>query len=235
MSSILEKIVVIGFPPDQYYREETQKNQIVLHHTCSGKGAKGDINWWLTDKRRIATHIIIDWKGTPYQLFSSRYHAHHIGVTRKFLQKEGFTDWNTRNVELNKHSIGIEIDSWGGLVKKDNKWYPAKWDRLKRKHVANTRISFIPNKRVEKYPNGYRGFYGFEKYTKEQIDTLKQLLLYWNEKYYIPLNYHKDMWDVNLDAIAGLNGIWSHTSYRSDKSDIQPQKELIEMLKGLKK
>ena len=58
--NILEKIVVLGFPPDQYYREATSKNQIILHHTVSGRGVKGDWNWWLTDKRRIATHIIID-------------------------------------------------------------------------------------------------------------------------------------------------------------------------------
>jgi len=231
MSKILEKIVVLGFPPDQYYREVTPKNQIILHHTVSSRGVKGDYNWWLTDKRRIATCMILHHDGTPYQLFSSRFFGHHIGCKSSFLKAEGFVDYRTRNLALNKHSIGIEIDSWGGLVEKNGKWHPAKWDNIKRKMVANTRIKAIEN--VTLYPNGYRGFFGFESYTDEQIETVKELLLYWKKKYNIPLIYHEDMWDVSLMALAGESGIWSHTSFRRDKSDVHPQKSLIEMLKSL--
>lgn len=230
--SILEKIVVVGFPPDQYYREVTPKNQIVLHHTVSGRGAKGDINWWLTDKRRIATHIIIDYKGVPYQCYSSRFWGHHLGIKMKFLQDEEFNDWSTRNVKLNKHSIGIEIDAWGGLLQKDEEWYAAKWDKIRRKNVPNLKTK-IPIERVQLYPEGYRGFYAFEKYTDEQIETVKELLLYWKKKYKIPLSYNPNMWRVNKQALSGESGVWSHTSFRQDKSDVHPQPELVEMLKSL--
>jgi hypothetical protein len=41
------------------------------------------------------------------------------------------------------------------------------------------------------------------------------------------------MWDLNDDALNGKNGIFTHVSYRADKSDMHPQPELVEMLKGL--
>ncbi len=62
---------------------------------------------------------------------------------------------------------------------------------------------------------------------------MRQLLVYWGERYEIPLTYNEDMWDVSDRALAGQDGVWSHTSYRSDKSDIHPQPEMIAMLKAL--
>ena len=41
------------------------------------------------------------------------------------------------------------------------------------------------------------------------------------------------MWDVSKNALTGKPGVWSHTSYRFDKSDIHPQQEVIDMLKSL--
>jgi len=234
MNDILEKIVSVGFPPNQYYRKITNKKQIVLHHCVSGKGVTGDIDWWIQTPEKVAAHIIIDRWGTPFQTYSSRYFAHHLGVKQKTLRQEGFLDYRTRNLKLNKASIAIEIDSWGPLIKENNFWYPVKWSKWSKKYVARINLKSIPKHKIEFYPNGFREFYAFEKYTNAQIETLKQLLLYWNKKYYIPLTYNEKMFEYNLDAIAGIPGIWSHVSYRRDKSDCHPQLELINMLKSLK-
>ena len=233
MNNILEKIITVGFPPNQYYREVTSKNQIVLHHTVSGRGVKGDINWWVSDPKRIATHMIIGHDGTPYQLYSSLFWGHHIGVKSSFLKQEEFADYRSRNVALNKHSIGIEIDSWGPVMQKDSKWYPVKWSTMSQKYVPNTSMRFVQKDRVQIYSDKYRGFYAYEKYTDAQIETVKDLLIYWKKKYNIPLKYNEKMWDVSRDALSGISGVWSHTSYRHDKSDVSPQPELIEMLKSL--
>jgi len=45
--------------------------------------------------------------------------------------------------------------------------------------------------------------------------------------------YNGNMWDVNEDALNGEPGVWTHVSYRSDKSDCHPQPELIDVLKSL--
>ena len=81
----------------------------------------------------------------------------------------------------------------------------------------------------------YRGYKYYEKYTDKQIAALKDVLEYLTKKYDIPFEYKEDMWDVSKDALNGVSGIYSHTSYRADKSDCHPQPELISMIKGEKK
>ena len=213
-----EEIIQVDFPEDRFFKEQTTKKQIVLHHTVSGSGAAGDINWWKQNPQRIATAVIIEWNGDIYQLFSSRYWAHHLGTRA------------ANNRALNMGSIGIEIDAWGGLVKYNRKWYPALWDG--KKHVANTKIT--PIKNVQTYCDAYRGFYGYEKYTDEQIESVRKLLVYWGDVHNIPLDYNETMFEVSSAALSGTPGVWSHTSFRADKSDVHPQPELIEMLKLLK-
>ena len=84
------------------------------------------------------------------------------------------------------------------------------------------------------YKGGFRGFNYFEAYTNEQISACETLIKYLSEKYSIQVNYNEDMWNVSSNALKGESGIWSHVSYRSDKSDCHPQTTLIEMIKNLK-
>jgi hypothetical protein len=129
-------------------------------------------------------------------------------------------------------SIGIEIDAWGGLMRSNRQWYPAKWDATLKQNVPNTAVRPIQN--VQVYEQGFKGFFGFEKYTAAQIEAVRQLLVFWNERYGIPLDYNEDMWALSNKALSGTPGIWTHVSFREDKSDCHPQPELIQMLKSLK-
>lgn len=217
----LNEIISVDFPKDQYIREGHSKSQIVLHHTVSGQGVNGDISWWRKTTDRVGTAIIVGWDGKIYQCFGSKYWAYHLGLK------------TSNNKKLNQGSIGIEIDAWGGLIRTNRQWYPAKWDKVLKKNVANTRVAPIQN--VQIYENGFRGFYGFEKYTDEQIEAVRELLVYWNKRYEIPLKYNADMWDISKKALSGTAGIWTHVSFRKDKSDCYPDERLINMLKELTK
>jgi len=229
----LNDIIQVKFPDNQYHRDQTKKSQICLHHTVSGQGVNGDINWWLSTAERIGTHVVIDWQGKIYQCYSTLYWGSHLGVKSEFLAQRGFKDYNTRNVTLDKGSIAIEIDAWGGLVMDGNgKYYPALWDVKLKRFIANKKVNPILNVQVLDKP--YRGFKAFEKYTKEQIESVRQLLVFWSAKYGIPMDYNESMWDVSSDALGGKPGIWPHTSFRSDKSDCYPDDNLIKMLKSLK-
>ena len=229
----LNTIVQVEFLKDQYYQEETDKKTIVLHHTVSGKGSINVARYWETTPEEVATAMIIDWDGKIHQLFSTKFWAHHIGVKAEFLKERGYADYLTRNKMLNKQSIGIELNSWGGLMKSsNNNWYPVKWDRDSGRYLPNLSVKPIQN--VQTYDNGFRGFFGFEKYTDEQIESVRQLLIYWNGRYGIPLDYHSSMWDLSKDALDGKSGVWAHVSYRLDKSDSYPDERLIQMLKSLK-
>jgi len=218
------KFNMFSLPPNQYIREVVKKNQIVLHHTASGKGVDGDWRHWLNTKARIATCVIIDYSGDINQMFSSHFWGYHLGIKSTSLRNYPNS---LDNVSLEKNSIAIEIDSWGGLKKINNKWVAWPNDFGK-----SGKATIIPNEDVIEYPEGFRGFNGFEKYTKEQIETVRQLLTWWELTHGIEIKYNSDIWDMCPRALRGESGVFTHCSYRSDKSDIHPQPELIKMLKS---
>ena len=58
--------------------------------------------------------------------------------------------------------------------------------------------------------------------------------MYWRETYSIDLTYKEDdMWTVSTRALKGEGGVYTHNSYRKDKSDIHPCPRMIAMLKSL--
>lgn len=228
----IDKIVTFDFPDNQYYKEEHAKKQIFLHHTVSGEGAAGDINYWKSTPEHVATCVVVGRDGTINQCFSSKYWAYHLGIDASHTAKYKSKNISNPNDVLNKGSIGIEIDSWGGLIKNENgEWCVPKYDANLNKNVASKII--IPSSKVVEYPEGFRGWKGFEKYTDEQIAAVKELILLWKEKYGIDTTYHSDIWDICPRAYDFQNGIFTHVSVRKDKSDCHPQIELINMLKSL--
>lgn len=201
----INSIIQVRLPDTQYYPEKHEKKQIVLHHTVSGPNAKYVMAGWKKTPTRIGTAFIIDGNGIIHQCFSSAHWAHHLGTKLK------------QNRILNQQSIGIEICNWGGLVNKGNKFY------------STTGIE-IPKHEVFEYGKPWRGFQYFQKYNHEQLESLKLLILYLCEKYNIPPRLNPDIWDINQQALNGLQGIFTHVSFRKDKSDCQPQQELKSLL-----
>jgi len=140
-------------PEDQYFRQETEKHAVVLHHTGSGGSPAGDVNWWKQTKSRIATCVIIGRDGTVYQLFSSRYWGYHIGA------KHPNNSW------LQRHTIGVELDNWGKLT--DTAEGLKAWNG-----------ALVSDADAVYYEDPYRGGHFYERYTEAQIGTLTVLLLY---------------------------------------------------------
>jgi len=225
----LSKIQAVDFPDDQYYPFEEKKKQIVLHHTVSGPGIRGDVATWLSDSKRIATCVIVGTDGIPYQCFSSKYWAHHIGVPSTLLKERGFSDWTTRNVQLNKESISIEIDNWGWLDKVESGKYKTPYGNIVK----------INDSQVIEYNPEFRGKKYFQRYNVAQLKTVGELLLFWKQKYGIPLDYKGDkMFDINDRALGGEPGVWTHVSYRPfpdkyQKWDTHPDPNLKAMLRTI--
>ena len=79
-----------------------------------------------------------------------------------------------------------------------------------------------------------KGYKYYHRYTDAQIESVKNLLLYWRDTYGINLTYNEtDMWSVSKRALSGDNGVYTHNSYRKDKTDIHPCPRMIAMLKSL--
>jgi len=240
-----EKYKFIYFPEKNYIRKPTAKLQLVLHHTASGgQSAAGDILWWeqqvAVSGDRVSVSFIVTRDGTILQLFSTQYWAYHLGTTEALIAEYGVQ--GIGNEALNSGSIGIEIDNWGGLINRGGNWYPAASPQSPAIPIQDVIEYKSPN-----YPQGYHGYYAFQRYTNEQIESLRVLIKAISmgsesKKIADALKYSGEAmwgtyvggkWLANRDAYAQKPGIWTHVSYRPDKSDCQPQPNLVDLLKTL--
>lgn len=213
-----------SFPQTQYISTETKKVQIYLHHTAGNADAFGTYKDWEISRERIATCVVIAGKpkksetfkdGEVVQGYSSKYWAYHLG-----LRESVFHNFNLPYKSLDKNAIGLEICNWGQLTYKDNKYYS--WAK-----------KVVPNEEVIKLATPFRGFKYFHNYTDAQIESVKELLTYWKQRWNIPLTYNEDIWDICPRALKGETGVFTHCSVRYDKVDIYPHPKMIEMLKSL--
>ena len=192
-------------PEDQYYKEPQVKTSICLHHTAGGIG-QTSIQGWLNDKVRVATCVVIERDGTILQCFGSQYWAFSLGLDTP----------NYKDIE--KQNIAIEIANYGFLTQHGAEFYNAYGSKVK--NVCDLGYKF-------------KGYQYWEAYTPEQIESVKRLLLYWADRYKIDITYRDDIFELCQRARLGKGGLYTHNSYRSDKSDVYPHPGLIEMLTTL--
>lgn len=221
----VSKITQYPFPESQYMREEVAKKQIYLHHTAGNASGVAVYNGWKATDDRIATAIVISgkpnstgtWKdGEIVQGFPSKYWAYHLG-----LKKDTFTRAGVPYQSLDKISIGIEICNWGQLTKTARGWET---------YVG----SLVPDADVCKLDVAFKGFKYFHNYTDAQIESTRQLLVFWNEKLGIPIKYKgAEIFGIDKRALAGEAGVYTHNSVRKDKVDVYPHPKLIQMLESL--
>jgi N-acetyl-anhydromuramyl-L-alanine amidase AmpD len=218
------KIKQVPLKESQYFKEDVTKKQIVLHHTAGNSSGIHTIqNWNVDDRGRIATCVTISGPGNKTsidgeicQAFSSKHWAYHLGV-----KQEVFRAWKVPYTELDKHSIGIEICNWGQLDLENGKF-------------INYVDREVPTDQVTTLETPYKGYKYFHKYSDAQIESVKNLLLYWKDTYKIDLKYdYNQLFSVNTKALKGENGLFTHNSYRKDKIDIYPCPRMIAMLKSL--
>lgn len=202
----------------QYYPTHHEKKQIFLHHTAGGS-ARSCLNWWNDTPEHIGVAFVIDRDGKIYQAFDPEKWAFHLGIV------------GDSNI-LEKTSIGIELVSYGGLYKAaDGNWY----FRLTPKQVSHQKL--VPDSEVIVLDKPFRGFSAFQKYTPEQIISLKELLAHLVKTFNIKIQEPAellDFWDFKQHVITkSLPGIWTHSNVRKDKSDLYPCEEIKGLVKEL--
>jgi hypothetical protein len=218
-------ITQYSLPDSQYIKEETTKTQIYLHHTAGNANGVGVYEGWKATQDRIATCIVISGKpragqgwrdGQIVQGFSSRFWAYHLG-----LKSDTFRRFGLPFKSLDKISVGIEICNWGQLTKTARGWET---------YVG----SLVSDDEVCTLPTAFKGFRHFHSYTDAQIESTRQLLVYWKDRLGIPISYKGDeIFALDKRALAGEPGVYTHNSVRRDKVDVYPHPKLVEMLKSL--
>ena len=209
----------VQFPETQYIKEEHPKKQIYLHHTAGNASGENTFKYWAGNKERIATCVSIsgpgDVDGLIVQGFSSKHWAFHLG-----LKESTFNRFGLPYQSLDRISIGIEICNWGQLVPKNGKFI---------NYVGKP----VPEDQICVLDKPFKGHKYFHNYSDAQIESTRKLLLLWKERYGIPLTYKESIWDISKDALAGVPGVYTHNSVRTDKIDVYPHPKLIQMLKSL--
>jgi N-acetyl-anhydromuramyl-L-alanine amidase AmpD len=225
-------------PDDEYVKQETPKQWIFLHHTAGRHNPKATIDQWAADSRgRIGTHYVIggipsnvdadnltkkdkEWDGRILRAIEDKYWGYHLGAVK--------------SSKMHKNSISIEICSAGSLTEKNGKFYT--WYNQE-----------VHPSQVARLGNSYKGVKYYHKYSEAQIKALKALLYLIADTHSIDLNtgvvaeLKKNPNDPNFLAFnysekactGNIVGVLTHGQVRKDKSDVFPQKELIEMLISL--
>jgi N-acetyl-anhydromuramyl-L-alanine amidase AmpD len=224
---------------DEYYKKETNKNTIWLHHTAGGSRPDWTIGGWEKDFQkdeegnpkldsdgnalplRVGTHFVIGrkssstdfplWDGKVLRAFDERYWAYHLGISTK------------NSEQLNSRSIGIEICNYGPLtLGKDEKFY----------NYVNKPVNKID---VVELSKPFRGYKFWEKYTDAQLESTRKLIIHlskiWNME--IESGIYDENWFNYDQKWFSLGGLRTHTQVRKDKFDLFPQPELIQMLNSL--
>lgn len=208
---------------NEYFSQEFDKKYIFLHHTAGGPKARYVVDGWNKtqfyksgNRVRVATAYIIGQNddNRVYECFDPKYWAQHVGISQ------------ASNTQFQRNSIGIELCAYGGLKKRDGKFYAWPGDFTKE----------IPADEVVTLTKKYRGYKYFHAYTDTQIQALEKLLEYIIEEHNIPVqsNFGLDWFEYNREQVdRPQDGIYSHSAVRKDKSDMYPDPRVIGVLRRI--
>ena len=208
-------------PAHEYVPGPHPKRWIFLHHTAGWNDPFKTIDDWQRDDRgRIATEFVLGGQsirgndtrhdGTLVQAFPTGGGAFHLGI----------------NSPMQMGSVAIELCNFGPIVN----------GRTWAGQVADPA-------QVVTLARPFRGHSTWHRYSDRQIAVLRDLLCHIADRDGIDLTKGlpdlirqrgADAFDVLDRALCERTpGIWSHTNVRTDKTDLFPQQEIMDMLVSL--
>lgn len=216
---------------EKYIKNEIKKDTIWLHHSEGGSrpdwtiGGNSDIiikdkKGNITDTLKSGIHFVIGrksssngdstWDGKILKAFDDKYWAYHLDITSKNME------------DLNSRSISVELCNYGSLSLRDGKFY-------------NSVNRQVMESEVVQLDRPFRGFEYWERYTDSQIESLKSLILYLKNRWGMEFEkgiYNEEWFNYNKVWLTN-GGLRSHSQVNEEKSDLFPQKELLQMLNSL--
>ena len=124
---------------------------LVIHYTA-GSSAAGTVAWFCSSASRVSAHLVIARDGSITQMVPFNREAWHAGQSR----------WGSLS-GLNHHSIGIELDNAGCLIRSGGKWVSP----LTRRSYPDSEVTVALHKND---PPGTQPS-GWHAYTPEQIEA----------------------------------------------------------------
>lgn len=124
---------------------------LVIHYT-GGSSAAGTIAWFQNPSSKVSAHLVIARDGKVTQMVPFNREAWHAGQSR----------WGNLS-GLNHHSVGIELDNAGCLIRSGGKWVSP----LGRRSYPDSEVTVALHKND---PPGTAPS-GWHAYTPEQIEA----------------------------------------------------------------
>ena len=239
---VLGKTLTNGYPLGNIFiKEETVKNLIILHHTAGHQGIAKTVRNWSKrqyqkhgskNQGRVATHYVIDNNGNAEHVFPDKYWSGNAGV--KAPAGKG------KYMYLNKNSLSIEMQAIGYLEPHPSNDPPQADGKfiMYKGSIWPSKGGFAAQPVDDNYnPIKYKGYYWYEGYSNAAINACKRVVQNWMSTYNIKMDYNYKRLFPNSEPIfippPGWKGIITHNTVKTGKSDIFPQKEMLEMLKSL--
>lgn len=213
-------------PKEEYYlpNGEHKNDYIILHHTAGGPDPRSVVDWWGKDSAgKIATEFVIG--GQNCKSGDAKYDGQ---IVRAFPEGcQAYHIGTSGSSYMNKHSVGIEMCNFGYVYK--GKTYTG---------------TDVISDQIISLNSSFRGYKDWHKYSDEQINAVKELLLYIANRDNIDLHEGLYKWikkegvikafDFHQDAYKGnIKGLLTHVNIRKDKFDCSPQPNLIDMIMTL--
>jgi len=183
-----------------YYREEVNKDQIVLHYTMGY--LKGDIATLTQPNYHVSVPFVIGRNGKIYNLFFSGFWSYHLG--RNSIGG---------NTERSRATIGIELSNIGHLKRQASQM------------ISEGNNIYCDVSQIQYYQAlDFQDFHFFATFTDAQYESLIILLRYLTARYEIPAEFLADDFRYRaFNEVVDFRGIVSHVNYRgNEKEDIGP-------------
>jgi len=213
---------------DEYLSGPNVPEYLFIHHTAGRENPYKTIRSWNNDSRgRIGTEFVIggqsikgdtEFDGEIVKCIPDGGYAWHLGPS------------GSQHMHVN--SVGIELNNFGYLTKHGNIYKTYTGNIVRRSQVCDLGFEF-------------RGHRYYHKYSDAQLDALRGLILYVSRRDNIDITQGLLKWlenELPIDAFGFKTVAWSgstkglltHSNVRSDKSDMSPQPNLINMLLTLR-
>lgn len=221
-------VIERDYLPKGEYIEQDYKilnDYCFLHHTAGSSNPFRTIRNWGRDSRgRIATEFVLG--GQDFKTGSDEYDGIMVQAF-----PEGCQGWHlgkTGSYYMGKHSVGLEINSFGYLDDDFKNYVGMK--------AHESQICTLEE--------AFKGRKHWHKYSDKQIEATRKWLLWIAERDNIDMHVGLVEWikkegptkafDFHQDAYDGkVKGLLTHTNVRKGKMDCFPQPEFVDMLLSL--
>lgn len=128
------------------------------------------------------------------------------------------------------HTVAIE--NAGPVVQgQTGLWLPARMNKDGRyESIRNAYPVRVPYEFCSCKP--YKGCQHYEYVSDKQVSTLREVLRRWKDEMGLRYPWDNQLGEICPRAVAGKSGIYFASSFDKTRSDIHPQKEIIDIIKA---